>query len=225
VRRAAILIAAQSYRVRSVATSLGKGGRVARQPARLVITGEFNPPRRVGEVTTSQGVEARYVGGQMYVRGPLLRAFKAAYVQAHKTPFPPGKSWLGFPEEQGPGQAGVEVFFFGSSWAGLGQAGPKDLLALLRSVSQARELGPASGPGWGGRQYSFVSAMTMVPSYTVLSMHGTVDIDQEGRVRRWEAVESAGKTAVRVDVTFGDFGVHVLVAAPPASQTFRPGAF
>jgi hypothetical protein len=53
-----------------------------------------------------------------------------------------------------------------------------------------------------------------------VSSSGTVDVDQQGRVRRLDAVESFNGTVRKVEVTFGDFGLPVPVSAPPASQTW-----
>jgi hypothetical protein len=58
--------------------------------------------------------------------------------------------------------------------------------------------------------------------HQVLSLSGTVDVDQQGRVRRLDAVESVENTVTKVQMTFGDFGVHVSVSPPPADETVSP---
>jgi len=107
--------------------------------------------------------------------------------------------------------------------AGVEQINPQNLLALLKEASQVREVGPASGPGWTGKAYTFTASTTLGgPLSIVVSSHGTVDVDQQGRVRQLDATETAGKTERQVKVTFADFGVPVAVSAPPASETFTP---
>jgi hypothetical protein len=57
---------------------------------------------------------------------------------------------------------------------------------------------------------------------------GTVDVDQQGRVRDLttsytvpaEAPATAGRVSARM--TFSDFGAPVPVTAPPASEVFAP---
>ena len=51
---------------------------------------------------------------------------------------------------------------------------------------------------------------------------GTVDVDQQGRVRRLHATETFAGTVLNVEITFGDFGLPVSVRPPPASQTWVP---
>ena len=104
----------------------------------------------------------------------------------------------------------------------LGQVDPQDLLALLKSATQVREVGPASGPGWAGTAYAYSAATRLSggPLRLSVSSSGTVDFDQQGRVRRLDAVESFNGTVRKVEVTFGDFGLPVPVSAPPASQTW-----
>jgi hypothetical protein len=84
-------------------------------------------------------------------------------------------------------------------------------------------VGPASGPGWAGSQYTFTVSLTLPgPLHTPVSISGTVDVDQQGRVRQLDAVESIMGTQQNDAITFGNFGLPVSVSAPPASQTFIP---
>ena len=55
-----------------------------------------------------------------------------------------------------------------------------------------------------------------------MSISGTVDVDQQGRVRQLDAGYSIGKTERKVQMTFGDFGLPVSVTAPLASEVFVP---
>jgi hypothetical protein len=111
----------------------------------------------------------------------------------------------------------------GSFPALLGQVDPQDLLALLQSATQVREAGPASGPGWTGSAYTFTAATTLTgPVHTPVNTSGTVDVDQQGQIRQVDALESFGHTVRKVEITFGGFGIPVVVSAPPASETFSP---
>jgi hypothetical protein len=56
----------------------------------------------------------------------------------------------------------------------------------------------------------------------VLSTSGTVDVDQQGRVRQLDATDTTGKTVRKIEMTFWDFGVAIPASAPPASETFTP---
>jgi len=55
-----------------------------------------------------------------------------------------------------------------------------------------------------------------------VSLCGTVDVDQQGRVRELDGRDSFGGTVSQVEITFGDFGLPVSVGPPPASQTWVP---
>lgn len=58
---------------------------------------------------------------------------------------------------------------------------------------------------------------------TPVSVRGTVDVDQQGRVRRYDALETSfAQTVQKVEITFGDFGPPVSVSTPPASETYTP---
>ena len=98
---------------------------------------------------------------------------------------------------------------------------PAELLGVLRSAAAVRYVGPASGPGWTGSKYAFTAHPAGSPAVTVA---GTVDVDQQGRVRSLDTI-----TTVRTrypnsapteteDLAFGGFGGAVQVTAPPASQ-------
>ena len=58
------------------------------------------------------------------------------------------------------------------------------------------------------------------------TVSGTVDIDQQGRVRRLVTITTQGrygKVTTDTDLTFGNFGAPVPVTAPPASQVGYTG--
>ena len=89
-----------------------------------------------------------------------------------------------------------------------------------------------SGPGWTGTRYAFSVSIAFGPAGSGLpavTATGTVDVDQQGRVRQLDAaytlppIASAPTERVTVEMTFGDFGAPVSVTAPPADDTFVPG--
>lgn len=87
---------------------------------------------------------------------------------------------------------------------------PFGLLSDLLSAGQVREIGPASGPGWSGTRYAYTLGYQHTPGY----QHGTVVVDQLGRVRMismFIANPSGGTWGETV--TFSDFGVVVHVKA------------
>ena len=119
----------------------------------------------------------------------------------------------------------IELIVLGGSTNGLGQVDPQNLLALLHNSSQVSKQGPVSGPGWTGTAYTFTASLTTRgPLHMTLSSTGTVDVDQQGRVREMDATQTFGKNTRKVQVTFGDFGLAVSVSPPPASQTYTPPA-
>jgi DNA-binding CsgD family transcriptional regulator len=80
-----------------------------------------------------------------------------------------------------------------------------------------------SGPGWSGTKYTFT---TLIGGGRE-AVSGTAWVDQQGLVRRLltvtteKGLQTTDKTLLTTDrdITFGDFGAPVRVAAPPASQT------
>lgn len=224
VTQAAARTAAQSYQVTSTST-LVKGPTGA-QPA-VTVTGEFDPGGRVGEWTTSQGVQIRNVGGYIYV--PVTNALRTALDRVRGVLVPAGESWLRIPM---PAQSGAEVTtaelaLLGGIPVDAELVDPQSLLSSLESATAVREVGPASGPGWTGSAYTFTVTTTLPgPVHVTVSTTGTVDVDQQGRVRQLDAVESIagpapiGGTERKVTLTFGDFGLPVSVSAPPASEIF-----
>jgi hypothetical protein len=221
VTQAAARTAAQSYQVSVTSTLVKAPGPGGGSKPPETISGEFDPAAGVGEDTNSQGFQVLYVGDYVYL--PVTDALRTAYDSVLHTPIPAGKSWLRIPK---PPQSGVdatatELTLLGSPVMGLDPVDPQDLLSLLKSATQVREVGPASGSGWTGSQYTFTVNVTLPgPLHTPVSISGTVDVDQQGRVRQLDAVESIMGTERDVAITFGNFGVHVSVSAPPASQTF-----
>jgi hypothetical protein len=216
VNTAARLTAAQSYQMTMTSSWRTIPPWSARPSQRSTISGDFSPARGIGE---EDGGQVRFVGGYVYTYGPFR-----------------GKSWV---KTTGPSfntQVGLAAWL--SSPAGLPLTGPQDLLGLLESATQVRETGTAAGPGWTGTGYAFSAAIALGPSKNgfTISIRGTVGVDTRGRVRRVDTtitehvppqtVQPPGVhiTAIirTVQVTLGDFGLPVSVAAPPASDVFTP---
>jgi hypothetical protein len=103
---------------------------------------------------------------------------------------------------------------------------PGTFLAQLEKAGTVIDEGPASGPGWTGTKYAFAIRDGKNGPVTV---SGTVYVDQQGLVRHLVItttllpVPGEPWTRFTDDVTFGDFGVSVSVAAPPASQVYNLG--
>ena len=221
VTQAAARTAEQSYRVTSVSTLVASVGPGPRSP--LTIRGEFDRANQLGEERASDGSEVRYVGGFMYV--PIVEAMRKAYEAVGRPPIPAGKTWLRFPAPEVIDVPTIELIVLGGSTNGLDQVDPQNLLALLQNSSQVSKQGPVSGPGWTGTAYRFTASLTTRgPLHITLSSTGTVDVDQQGRVREMDATQTFGKNTRKVQVTFGDFGLAVPVSPPPASQTYTPPA-
>jgi hypothetical protein len=84
-----------------------------------------------------------------------------------------------------------------------------------------------AGPGW--RAFTEPS---LEKASTPITVHGTVYVDSQGRVRRlvttqtrpiWSSTGVKGSATDTTDVTFGGFGVQISAAVPPASQVDNLG--
>lgn len=230
VTQAAARTSAQSYHVTSRVTTIQTSVPGGTRPS-VVIRGAFDPSRRIGEVSGST-IQARYLGRYVYLRMPP--AYRRAYRLLHRSTIPHGKTWVRFTASaQSTDASGLGIYMLGRSGQALSQSDPQDLLALLKAASQVHEIGPVTGLGWTGDRYAFTATRRLgaSPLHLVLTIRGTVDVDQHGRVRLLAAVESVransaahGRTgsAVKIVMTFGDFGAHVSVSSPPPSKTFIP---
>ncbi len=221
VTHAAARTAAASYRVRATEKIVQIGG--LRSQPWATAYGEFDPAHGVGQQTDNLGAQIRYVGGSMYVF--LTDDLRAAYNRTGP-PVPAWASWeqlAGIRLQPGAAAGTAGLAMLGVFPGFLGQVAPQDLLALLQSATQVREVGPASGPGWTGTAYTFTIVTTLDgPLHTAVSLSGTVDVDQLGRVRQLDGLESFMGTVQKVAITFGGFGLPVSVSPPPASQTWTP---
>ena len=111
------------------------------------------------------------------------------------------------------------------------ETNPQNLLAILKSASTVDRQGSASGDGWTGTSYAFTGKITFDQAgnpQPAVTATGTVGVDQQGRVRRFDAAYtqpaqgSAPPERVTVEMTFSDFGTPVSVSPPPASEVFIP---
>lgn len=96
---------------------------------------------------------------------------------------------------------------------------PAALSQVLRSASTVRAAGRASGPGWTGTAYTFTASLPGGPQ----TVTGTIDIDQQGQVRRLVTVTTNRRITTDRTIVFSDFGTSARVTAPPASQTMDTG--
>jgi hypothetical protein len=196
VTAAAAKTSAESFHVTVQQSTVVGSSSGARSSVRVV--GDFAPSRGLGEETASSGPvsQVRYLGKYVYARVPKTN------------PLGHGKPW-------------VE-----SLNVGLGYD-PGTFLAQLEKAGTVTDKGPASGPGWTGTKYAFV---IRAAKNGPVADSGTVYVDKHGLVRHLvmtttlRPVPGEPWEQFTDDVTFGDFGVSVLVPAPPpASQVYNYG--
>jgi hypothetical protein len=220
VMRAATRTAAASYQVRSEEKIVRIGG--LRSKPWATAYGEFDPALGVGEETDDQGLQIRYVGGYSYL---FVTDDIRADPGGGSGPIPAWASWERLPGglDQGGRINAAGLGLLGAFPGFLAQVNPQDLLALLRSATDVRQAGPASGPGWTGSAYTFTIAATLNgPLHTPAGLSGMVDVDQQGQVRELDARATFATTVSQVKITFSAFGLPVSVSAPPTSQTYIP---
>jgi hypothetical protein len=229
VAQAASRTSGQSYRASATTSLLAPAGSPAGTPA--TVSGEFDPAHGLGVETSARG-QVRYVGGYMYV--PMPQAFRLVYQRQHKTPLPAGKTWLRLKLQTSPGAVPAQFTAVYGSLAGLVADNPQSLLAMLTSATQVHQAGSASGPDWTGTRYAFTATTNVGTAWHVIvHTSGTVDVDQQGRVRRLDVrvrtqylaspAHQLREMVQTAAVTFGDFGIGVSVSAPPASETYEGG--
>jgi hypothetical protein len=184
------------------------GSFMGRQMHSEVVSGAYDPRHSLGTellaaTRTSHGapvrIQIRFTGRYVYTQVAPGSGFGKAW---NKSPVPsagalPGYDAYGFVTDQ--------------------PVSPAALAGVLRSAGKVREVGSASGPGWTGTRYAFTARFAAAYE----SISGTVDIDQQGRVRRLTTITTQGthgRVTTDRDLTFGDFGAPVPVTTPPASQ-------
>ncbi|TMR90062.1 hypothetical protein [Nonomuraea basaltis] len=166
--------------------------------------GAFDPVRRVGVITrVGDGAETRFIGDLMYIR-------------EHRE----GK-WMVSSRSEVELKSVPAVI----ALVKLAPLDPQEALQRLRSATDVRENGSASGQGWTGRRFAF--SLEDVGEYDSeeaagksLEATGAVEVDDQGRIRRLEVAFS--DTSQRNVMDFDDFGTPVTVTAPPANQVEQP---
>jgi hypothetical protein len=174
-----------------------------------VVSGSYDPKDGAGTellatTRTSQGdpvrIQIRFTGKYVYTQVAPGSSFGEPW---NKSPVPsaaaamPGNDVYGFVTDQ--------------------PVSPAELSGVLRTAATVRQVGSASGPGWTGTRYAFTARFPGARE----SVTGTVDIDQQGRIRRLVTITTQGRygrATTDRDLTFGNFGAPVPVTAPPASQ-------
>jgi hypothetical protein len=211
--------AGQSYHFSATTTSVTLPGTGTPMTVRTDLSGAFDPARRIGEETTSTGEQARFIGSYVYLHGHLT--------------LPAGDSWQRAPSPTlwAPVTANRQLRLT-AGLLSVAETSPQNLLALLKSASQVNRQGSVSGPGWTGTQYAFSVTVAIGPAgngQPTVRATGTIDVDQQGRVRRLDAAYTLSAIAparperATVEMTFSDFGAAVSVSAPPARDVFAPG--
>jgi hypothetical protein len=200
--------------------------------SRSTLDGVFDPARRTGRMTTSSGVENRYLGDLVYTYVP--ERDNTALPPGKAQVMPPGKTWI--------------VYTRGTAFSqdmppaiGLIKLAPQDpqlALRQLRSATDVHERGTASGSGWTGHRYTFSVSGGNEKGSAGQRASGSVDVDDQGRVRRLDLTLAAGEhkagqadkpgkaaeppaSPVHMVMDFSDYGARVGVAAPPAAQVVR----
>jgi hypothetical protein len=219
------MTAGQSYHFSATTTHVAVQGNGTATTVRTDFSGAFDPARGAGEETTSAGAQTRFTGGYVYVNPGSA---------AGQDKLPGGKSWIripGLPPLWAPVTAGQQLRL-GAGLLSVAETSPQNLFALLKSVSTVDKEGSVSGSGWTGTRYAFSVSIAFGPAGSGLptgTATGTIDVDQQGRVRQLDAdvaqpaIASAPAVRATVEMTFGDFGALVSVSAPPAGDTFTPG--
>ena len=173
-----------------------------------VVTGAYDPRHRLGTELLAAGtphgvpvrVQVRFTGGYVYTQAAPGSGL--------------GEPWNKSPVPSATAMPGYDVYGFATDQP----VSPAELSAVLRSAgTTVREAGPTSGPGWTGSRYAFSARFPA--AYETVS--GTVDIDQQGRVRRLATITTKGthgRITTDRDLTFGNYGAPVPAITPPASQ-------
>ena len=174
-----------------------------------VVSGAYDPRHGHGTELLTTGtspggpvrIQIRFASGYVYTQVPPGSGFGKPW---NKSPVPSARA---------DAMPGNDVYGFVTDEP----VSPAELSGVLRPAGTVREVGSAAGPGWTGTRYAFTARFPGAQE----SVSGTVDIDQQGRVRRLVTITAQG-TQGRIttdrDLTFGNFGAPVPVTAPPASQ-------
>jgi len=215
--------ASQSYRLSMITTETFTPQSGGGHLVDMVMRAAFDPARHAGTETLPVNPELpavsaiRYIGGYAYLYFPVPQ------------PGPLGTDGLHWLKAQADAPYGNFVDNLPID-AVMGLVTPRQLLAELRSLTTLHYAGRARGPGWTGTRYTFTAQDTDLDSVPPATIHGSVTVDRQGRVRRLllPAVAPAayasgsGIKTLTINLTFSDFGVRVPVSAPSASQVYAP---
>lgn len=212
VTTAAAKTSAESFRFTTVITAKGTGG------TRALVTGVFDPAHGIGEEHTALNppgggwFKIRLVGGRMYVSRPgfpFSFAHGKPWVEGRIASLPAGRARL----------RAIQITIGPRS----GSPDPAQLLGELKSVVSVTSEGQASGPGWTGTRYGFTVRPPREARGTGGTLHGTVWVDGQGRVRRMLEIRTLGKITITREVSFSGFGMPVSVTPPPAGEVYNLG--
>jgi|SRR5580698_1752438 hypothetical protein len=175
--------------------------------APIAVSGAFDPVHRVGtEVLTTRSkkqpekMQIRFIGKYVYTWVSGTETVGAPW---NKAPVPPAGA-SGLPMN--------DPYFYG--FITDEPVSPAGLASLLGSAGEVRKAGLAGGPGWSGVKYAFTARLFGGKE----SLSGTVDVDQQRRVRKLVIIARQGKVVIDRAITFSDFGAPVPVTAPAVSQ-------
>ena len=197
---------AQSYHYTASEVGISKGRNI--KDYRETCTGETDPVRYLEAISCSDGSRLREVGsGNEY-------GFAYSYQYTYAPGIPsftlhPGRPWV---------EVKVLHEQYGSPFD---TATPWLMLGYIKEFAEITVVGPASGPGWTDTRYAFSGPRG--PAAIWRKFHGTMDVDQQGRARRFAVTmrDSEGFEVFTQSVTYSDFGARVSVTPPPADQTWR----
>ncbi|MFC4530409.1 hypothetical protein [Sphaerisporangium dianthi] len=191
---------AQAQVAAAVENTTGESYRIHVDAGVRTFDGAFDPVQRVGTITGhGGGTDTLFIGDLMYIREQGAA------------------KWTAYPRSQ----AVVKDAPAAIALVKLAPQDPQAALQKLRSATDVREGGPASGAGWTGQRFTFSLKDENWPGThgskaEPLDVTGAVDVDDQGRVRRLEVTFS--DDGQRDVLNFGDFGTPVTVTAPPADQ-------
>lgn len=221
VTSAAAKTAMQSYHVSEVTTQILTSHFKSRHIVTIRDNSVFDPAHHLGAETLILHPDVPNVTAIRYIGKYAYLYFPVPIQGALGTD---GKHWMRDVLSPGVGYHAPEKVAAAviSGWDN-----SQDLLAILKSLGTVRKVGPASGPGWKGTKYSFTATFN---DYIAGTIAGTVDLDQQGRVRQltlplllspyWASF--TGIKSINFDLTFSDFDSRVSVTAPPAKQVYAP---
>jgi hypothetical protein len=175
--------------------------------APIAVSGAFDPRHRVGtELLTTRSkkqpekMQIRFIGKYVYTWVSGTEAVGAPWNKA----LVPLAGANGLPSN--------DPYFYG--FITDEPVSPAGLSWLLGSAGKVRKAGLADGPGWSGVKYAFTARLLGGKE----SVSGTLDVDQQRRVRKLVMITRQGRVAIDREITFSDFGAPVPVTAPAVSQ-------